>query len=528
MPVEISKGDWLRAATLFFAVFLAYQAVWQAGFVWDDDSLVTANPCIIGPLGLREIWTTSAADICPLTLTTFWIEHALWGLRPLPFHLVNIVMQGGCALLLWRVLQNLKIRGAWLGALLWALHPVQAESVAWISELKNIQSGLFYLLTILFFLKAVDLGGMSGSRLYYVASLVCAALAMASKSSTVILPVVLALLAWWKLGRFTRWDALRIAPFMVLALITSAVTLWTERMQEHEVAYALVPVSGLERLALAGYALWFYLFKLLWPDRLSLIYPRWTVDPGQIVSYLPLMAWVLVLVFLWCKRGTFTKGPFVAAAYFTVALLPVLGIAHQTFSRFSYVADHFQYLADMGPLALVGSGLATVPSSISVEKRWGAIIPIGGLFLFLGLLTWLRSTAFLSSEALWSDTIDNNPNCAVAYDNLGWLRAQSGQIDDAIALYRKALEIDPRWFGARYNLANILLQQGQVEQAISEYSEALKVRPDDFRTHTNLGVALLQAGKVDEAIVEYKEALRLKPNDPLAKENLARLQSLAP
>jgi hypothetical protein len=147
------RRDWLLGLILILFVILAYTPVWKAGFVWDDESILTANPCIVGPLGLREIWTTAAADICPLTLTTFWVEHALWGLNPLPYHLVNVLMHSLSAVLLWRVLRSLRVQGAWLGAALWALHPVAVESVAWITEMKNTESGLFFLLSILFFVR---------------------------------------------------------------------------------------------------------------------------------------------------------------------------------------------------------------------------------------------------------------------------------------------------------------------------------------------------------------------------------------
>jgi hypothetical protein len=149
-PPSWFRRDWLLGLILIFFVLLAYTPVWKAGFVWDDEIMLTANPCIVGPLGLKEIWTTSAADICPLTLTTFWAEHALWGLHPLPYHFVNVLIHGLSAVLLWRVLRSLRIQGAWLGAALWALHPVAVESVAWITEMKNTESVLFFLLSILF------------------------------------------------------------------------------------------------------------------------------------------------------------------------------------------------------------------------------------------------------------------------------------------------------------------------------------------------------------------------------------------
>ena len=191
------KNEWLEGAILFLAVVLTYIPIWPAGFSWDDNLVITSNPAIIGPLGLREIWTTSAADICPLTLTTFWFEHALWGLNPLPYHLVNIVLHGLNAILLWRVLRAFAAPGAWLGAALWALHPVQVESAAWIAEMKNTESALFYLLAILFFARNLRQSDAPFWNRNFGLSLLFAALAMAAKSSTVVLPFVFLLCTWW-------------------------------------------------------------------------------------------------------------------------------------------------------------------------------------------------------------------------------------------------------------------------------------------------------------------------------------------
>jgi len=222
--------DWLWGLILVLSVILTYAPVWRAGFIWDDDVVLTTNPCIVGPLGLKEIWTTDAADICPLVLTTFWVEHALWGLAPLPYHLVNVLLHGACAVLLWQVLRRLRVQGAWLGAALWALHPVVVESVAWITEMKNTESGLFFLLSIIFFvswLRAKDLNGRTGGGWNHALTLIFAALAMAAKSSTVILPVVLCLCAWWMEGRWYWRNLARVLPMFLMAIAASAVSIWT-------------------------------------------------------------------------------------------------------------------------------------------------------------------------------------------------------------------------------------------------------------------------------------------------------------
>jgi hypothetical protein len=241
--------------TLVLFVILAYTPVWKAGFVWDDGPILTANRCIVGPLGLKEIWTTSAADICPLTLTTFWAEHALWGLNPLPYHLVNVLLHGLSALVLWRVLRSLRVQGAWLGAALWALHPVAVESVAWVTEMKNTESGLFFLLAILFFVRwltAKDLDERTGGRWSYVFSLLFAALAMAAKSSTVILPVVLCLCAWWIEGRWHWRNLARTVPLFLMAIAASALSIWTQGLQLAKGSDPQWVRTWAERLAAAG------------------------------------------------------------------------------------------------------------------------------------------------------------------------------------------------------------------------------------------------------------------------------------
>ncbi|HUB66458.1 MAG TPA: hypothetical protein VL981_03115 [Candidatus Methylacidiphilales bacterium] len=271
---EWLNRDWLWGMALVLAVILTYIPVWWAGFVWDDEGFIVRNPCIVGPLGLKEIWTTSAADICPLTLTTVWVEHALWGLNPLPYHLVNVLLHAACAVLLWRVLLSLQVpgSGAWLGAALWALHPVQVESVAWITEIKNTQSGLFFLLSILFFVKwlrAKDSNseGETSNGWNYGLTLFFAALAMASKSSTVILPVILCLCVWWMEGKWQWRNLAGMAPIILMSIATGFVSVWTQKQRLLRALYPQEAQPWLERPVVAGDAVWFYLGKLIWPNR---------------------------------------------------------------------------------------------------------------------------------------------------------------------------------------------------------------------------------------------------------------------
>ncbi|HUB67178.1 MAG TPA: hypothetical protein VL981_06810, partial [Candidatus Methylacidiphilales bacterium] len=363
LPLSRLNQDCLWGSILVCVVIATYLPVLQAGYIWDDDINITANPCIVGPLGLKEIWTTGAANMCPLTLTTFWLEHALWGSAPLPYHLVNLFLHAACAVSLWRVLQNLNIPGAWFGAALWALHPLQVETVAWVSETKNTQSGLFYLLSVLFFTKSLQprknqkTGGWN-----YALALLFAALAMASKSSTVILPITLGLCAWWVEGRWQGRNLARLAPVFLLSIAASAAAMWTRQAWGGDDPHWVR--SWPERIAAAGEVIWFYVGKLIWPHPLINSYPPWNIDAMQWTAYLPLFAAVIILFIFWYHRQRWGRPWFFVFACFVAALFPVLGLVTMSSSAHSLVADHLQYLAGMGPLALVGAGLARLSDTV--------------------------------------------------------------------------------------------------------------------------------------------------------------------
>src|SRR5215472_4254382 len=309
--VSVWRRDWFWALLLVAFVFIAYAHVFRADFIWDDESHLTRNPCVIGPLGLKEIWTTAQAVYYPLVLTTFWTLHKFIGLHPFPYHLLNVLLHAASAVLLWRILQLLKIRGAWLGAALWALHPVMVQSVAWITELKNTQSCLFYLLSILWFLKwqnrreAAAVSGVElersrggGSWDGVILSLVFFILATLSKPSVVMLPFVLALCIWWMRGNIRWRDILILTPFALISTLASAWTIWEQKFHARAVGPDWAQTFP-ERLIIAGKAIWFYLGKLVWPHSLIFIYPRWGVESSKVIAYLPLLAAIAGLVTLW-------------------------------------------------------------------------------------------------------------------------------------------------------------------------------------------------------------------------------------
>jgi tetratricopeptide (TPR) repeat protein len=515
--------DWLWGLVLILSVILTYMPVSKAQFIYDDGEFLTANPCVVGPLGLKEIWTTSAADICPLLFTAFWAEHALWGLEPMPYHLVTVLLHGACAILLWQVLRSLRVQGAWLGAALWALHPVAVESVAWISEMKNTESGLFYLLSILFFvrwLRAKDLDGRTRGGWNYALTLLFAALGMASKSSTVILPVVLCLCAWWIQGRWHWRNLTSVVPVFLMAIAPCLVSIWIEKLRFATDTNPQWVRTWPERLVTAGDAVWFYLGKLLWPHPLMTIYPRWQIDSGQWLSYFALLAVIVILSIFWLERARWSRAFFFAFGYFVVALLPVLGFIDEFPFRLSFVFDHFQYLASMGPLALAGALLARFSNFIFPEKPWLRSSLCAGLLLILGMASSQRTLVYKSEETFWADTVTRNPDCWMGYNNLGNALFQKGQVDGALEQFQKALALFPNYVEAHSNLGAALFQKGQVDDAAAHYKRALEINPNHAQANYNLGLVLFEKGQVDDAIAHYRKAVKMSPYYPEAHNSL--------
>ena len=546
--------EWVGAVVLAAAVFFTYLSVWQAGFVWDDDDLITSNPAVTHADGLLQIWTTKAADVCPLTLTVCWLEYRLWGANPLPYHVLSVLLHAGSAVLLWRLLKRLKVMGAWAGAALWALHPVQVESVAWAVEIKNTLSGVFFLLTLLWFDQWLKSGASfirGRPRRTYLLVLLFAALAMASKSSTVILPGVLCLQAWWTQRKWQWRDAGWIAPVAGFSCIATAVSMWTQSLMIANSSFH--PQSRAERIAEAGQAVWFYLGKLAWPEPLMAIYPQWRTNPESLAAYVPTLLVLVVLIVLWSIRSTWLRPIFFAFAYFLLALAPVLGLASNGIFRYTLVFDHFQYLASMGPLVLLAAALAAAVRQIGAAEVWLQALPGGVLAFVLAGASYLRAGVYENSHSLWADAMAKNPDSSLVQSSLATVLIEIGQIDDAEAQSERALTLDPSNAAAFCNLGYIAMQRGQLELAIDDFRDAIRVSPScstafsdlasllpleghakegiqmgwqaikiaDFaEARHSLGDALLRDGQADAAIAQFQRALVLNPRYPEAYNDL--------
>jgi tetratricopeptide (TPR) repeat protein len=513
------RPDWRTVGFSFLLLFLilaAYSSILGAGFIWDDDAYLTENPLIRDFDGLRRIWfTTETPQYYPLVFTSFWLERLLWGLHPLGYHLVNILLHAGSALLVWRILLGLGVPGAWLIGAVFALHPVHVESVAWITERKNVLSGLFYLLSMRAYL-TFDAKGRAPTYLIAAFFFFCALL---SKTITATLPAVLLVIIWYQ-GKHITWQRVRLTvPFFVLGAVAGLFTAWLE--------FTIVGAYGkdfslniAQRIILAGKAYWFYIWKLVWPSNLIFTYPRWKLDFQDPLQYLGILGVVIAVFISWRWRRSLGRGPAAALAFSVISLMPVLGFLNFYPMRFSYVADHFQYIASLGLISLLGGGAARwwIKTGNHIHL-WGKLAA-AALLAVLGLLTWWQVRIYENEETLWRDTLRKNSESWMAHNNLGLVLTRQGKIHDAIRHYREALRIRPRHSNALNNLGSAFFNLGKIDEAIEMHRRALDELPENAFARSNLGRALVEKGRIKEGIKELELALRLRPAFAGAHNNM--------
>jgi tetratricopeptide (TPR) repeat protein len=496
------KKPILLAAAIVLVTLAFYLPAVDAGFVFDDEHLLAANPLIKAGDGLRRFWfTTEAEDYFPLTSTSLWLEWRLWGKDPTGYHVVNMLLHAAGAVLVWRALQRLNVPGAWLAGLIFGVHPVNAASVAWIAERKNVLALPLGLLSLLLYLRFES----SGRARAYAAALALFLLALLSNTSVVMLPLALLGCAWWQRGRVTRKDALRSLPFFALA----AVELWfhSHRVLAH---IAARPEGFLSRAAAAGWAVGFYFYKAVLPWNLAMVYPRWNVDPRAMTAWLPDLVLLTGLALAWRYRRSWGRPLLFAAGYFMVSLLPVLGFADISFMKYSPVADPCQYVAIVGVIALAAAAGVRAWERLSPTPQKQVVIGLVILVGALGVLTWQRSGVFKNDETLWRDTLEKNPRCYIAQVNLGKallaeaaserdLLVKQREFQEAISHLKAALLQEPDEPEAHVALANVFFDMGAYGPAADQYRQALRILPDDAAIRERLNEAVARQGRPQEA-----------------------------
>ncbi len=486
-----ARRETLAALALALLVAASYGPAFHAGFVWDDRIFVQALS-VRDLDGLGRIWFSPSeikdeGHYWPLVYTSFWLEHKLWGYAPAGYHVVNVLLHLANTLLLWRIARRLPLHGAWPLAALFAVHPLHVESVAWIIERKDLLSGLFYLAAFLAWLRFAEETRPGRGAQHYLLALALFALGMLCKSIVVTLPAALLIWRWWKRGRVTGADLLRLAPFVAVGAAMAAADVSFYNVREP----VSLDYSALERVLIASQALWFYVGKLFWPGGLAVIYSHWEVSAGDAVAWVYVAASAGVGLGLWFLRRRVGRGPLAGVSFFVVTLSPVLGFVDYGYMQFSFVADRHQYLAGIGlMLVVVGGAAYGVGRLPSGPWRWGAAGAGVAVLAVLAALTWRHAAIYRDGETLFTHIIAHNPTARFAHRNLG-----------------EALTVEGRW-----------------EEALAAFRVAVEHAPDDDRDHSNVGAALIMLDRLDEAEEPFRRALALDPKSVYALQNLAALE----
>lgn len=502
--MRIKNLTWgLGAGFIVLITFLIYSPVLKAGFFWDDYLWFKDYGQYHSLTGFKIYWTNFRLfpAFFPFTLTTFWLEHFLWHSHWAGYHLTNVLLHSANALMIWFLLTRWKVSGAWFVAFLFAIHPVHVETVAWMTERKNLLSLFFYLGALAAFIEWRKYG------LSFILFL-CAVL---SKPVACTFPVALLIVSWWR-GGLNKNQLKILAPFFMVSVAMGMVTRGIEKTYDR-VNWPTLSFSFLERCFLAARAFWFYLVKLILPTNLSIVYPPWSLDPSQFLNDFSVLAVLGLFLGLWLARNRIDKAVTAAALFFGVNLSLTLGFFPMAIYRFFYVADRWQYHASIGILALV-SGLA---------MKYLKKIAVPVLFLMGSVwagLSYERAVLFQSEEAIWRDAIHKHSVSTIARHNLGTVLQNKGRISEAELEYRRVLELDPAYVDAHNNLAAILTEQGKPDEAIQHLEIARSLRPHNAATYLNLGIAFAAKNDLNAAVSYFREAVRLEPESWDSRHNL--------
>jgi tetratricopeptide (TPR) repeat protein len=614
----------VRLALIVVTSLWIYAPSYHGDWLWDDDQTITANPTLPQPYSFRRTWVTPVvhaaseagrtvakklgatvaerkptqeihgADYFPLTATATWMQWQWFGMNATGYHAVTIVLHIVGALLLWWLFHEMGLPGAWLGGFLFAIHPLCVESVAWVSELKNTLSMPLFLLAAICYVRfEKQPAGSQEARISYALSILCFLFSMLAKTSVVMFPVVILLHAWWRRGVVTWRDIVRSGPFFLISLLLGLVTVFFQHDRAIGQEKILVPpyftesgwlsIQGvMSRVAVAGMAILFYLWKTFWPFDLLTIYPRWEIDPPKIWQLLP---WPLMAAggwWLWkhagpAERPNWQRHALFAFGFFVAMLFPILGFITISYMRITWVADHFAYLPMISLVGLAAAGITTAYGRLSAAEKPLAVAGGSVALACLAYASFSYAFAWAGEESLWPHTLRGHANpctlrdcgCWQAHNRLGakkfargdleaahvhfqnstrlrpdlgethnnlgtthsarsQMAAQQGnqeaakrEMDLAIEQFREACRVTPHVPAIHVNYANSLAAAGRFGDAADQYKELLAKIPNEAALWNNYGVALFKQGDNDKAIEAFRRALTLNPNFKDAKESLA-------
>ena len=502
---------WLAGIALLFAAVAPYLSTMGAGFVFDDHALVENSAALRGRL--LDVWLGRGVyDYWPLTWTSLWVDFHLFGLHPAGYHVENVLLHATTAFLLWRALRAMGVPGAWLGAVLFAVHPVAVESVAWISERKNVLSGPLFVGAVLAWLRFDE----STDRLAYAASLGLFLLALLAKTSVVMLPVVLLLAVLYRRETIRRRDVVFTLPYFALSLALGAVTVWfqwTRAVGEQSGA----PRGFPERVGASAWALAHYAWAAFFPVDLGFVYPEWPESPDSPAFWLPTVAAAAAVgggLWLWRQRQDRWV---LAFAYHAAMVLPVLGLIEIAYFYISPVANHLQYLALMGPAALTGALLA---SGVAGRFRKAGLLTATLLIGALGATSARRALAFESDLALWEGAAREQPGALFATWSLSDELGGAGRRAEALAVLDRLERSAPDKPTRLRSRALRAIHEQRFELAVELSMDAWNLRPA-YSFQLEMGNLALRSGRPDMAVKLLEPLVEAAPRFADARYSLA-------
>jgi len=505
-------GSRREAILIVLVVCAVYFPCVFNGFIWDDEGNIYENPTLTRPDGLSQIWGSFRLyQYYPLTFTSFYLEHKLWGMNPMGYHITNVLLHALNSVLVFSLLQRLGMRRplSFFTAMWFAVHPIQAESVAWATERKNLLSGFFYFSSFLFYLKYLD----ARKAKPYALGLLAYFGALLSKTATLTLSLTLLLVEALRAGSIRVRSLVRVALFLFLGAGMGVVTAVLETYR-HGALRAEWSHPLAERMLAVPRVFLFYASKIVLPIRMSFLYPQWEIDPARIEAYGPAVLLAGLLALLWRLRKRIPPLARFGLGHYFVTLLPASGLVNFYFLRYSFVQNHFQYLAGLGiliVLALSGAEIVRRSAGRAPRARLGWVL---GAAVVVGcsLLTFRECRIYRDEESLWRHTIAANPEAWLAHNNLGRALVRRGEHEEAMRHFRRALEIRPSFPEAHVNVGLHALRQGDVDRAMDSFETALAARPAFAVAHRNLAEAYAMKEMHDEAIEQCRKALALEPD----------------
>ncbi|HUB67702.1 MAG TPA: tetratricopeptide repeat protein [Candidatus Methylacidiphilales bacterium] len=511
----------LQALLIAGAGFWVFWPALQGGWIGDDTWYIVENPLMNDPARIWKAWFQlgSWIEYYPLEETLQWEQWQLWHDETLGYHLTNVILHVISGLLIWHLFNKFGLRLAWLGGLLFAVHPMVVDSVALINEFKTSLSLPPFLLSMCFW---IDYEENKKSRNYWFA-LALFTVAMLCKITMAMFPAVILLYAWWKRGQIDWRDLKNSLPFFAISFVLGMASIRADKIYNQGGPFLGMDVpqgDAISRFVLSGETIAFYFSRCFLPLTPEEIYPRWRVDSHSPASYLPWLVVAAVIGLLWAKRGTWGRHALLGLGFFLLMLAPFMGFKWISYMNETWILEHLLYIPILGLIGLCIAGWGEMERQLPRSIR-----PVGAglVALAVGLLAWeshVYAAVFQSEASSASYVLRFNPNSTVAHNNLGVALAQMGRLSEAAEQFSTALRLDPQAPNAGLNLGKTYLKLGLIPAAIAEFQKALQLTPHSSEVHLYLGDSLMRAGRTSAAIAEYKEAVRLNSGSAWMHYNL--------